>query len=120
LNYNLIFGLVWGIVFFVAYITEDNLRWNDYTWLVLSVIYLGMYGYQKHYRYLSIENGVIKENGPFGKQIELAKVLRFKKFAGDYILKTEDKEFIINTQIIDPNSMNDLDNALQPLFGEQS
>lgn len=119
LNINLILGIFWVIWFCVEFYFTDEFKAIDYGWLFIALFYLGIYGYQKHYRYLTIENGVVKKNWPFGKKIELDKVVQFKKFAGDYILKTEDKEFIINTQIVDPNSMADLENALQSVFGEQ-
>ncbi len=120
LNINLIMGLIWSIWFCVQFYYAEEFKAIDYGWLCIALFYLGIYGYQKFYKYLTITDGVIKKNWPFGKKIELGKVVHFKKFAGDYILKTKDKEFIINTQIIDSNSMDDLDNALQPLFGEQS
>lgn len=38
-----------------------------------------------------------------------------KKFAGDYILKTDKNELKINTQIIDPNSFAQLNAELEKL-----
>jgi len=36
---------------------------------------------------LTIENGIINVNGPFGKKLNLTEIKRIKKFAGDYIRK---------------------------------
>jgi len=54
-------------------------------------------------------------NGPFGKKLILTEIKRIKKFAGDYILKTDEKELTINTQIIDPNSLAELNAELKKL-----
>ena len=78
-------------------------------------MYLGLYFYQKNYKYLTIENGIINVNGPFGKKLNLTEIKRIKKFAGDYILKTDKKELTINTQIIDPNSLAELNAELEKL-----
>ena len=78
-------------------------------------MYLGIYFYQKNYKYLTIENGIIHVNGPFGKKLNLTEIKRIKKFAGDYILKTDKKELTINTQIIEPTSLSELNDELEKL-----
>ena len=70
---------------------------------------------KKKHQYLTIENGVLRINGSFGKKINLAEIKRIKKFAGDYILKTSKKELTINTQIIDTNSLAELNAELEKL-----
>jgi len=64
---------------------------------------------------LTIENGIIKVNSPFGKKLNLIEIKRIKKFAGDYILKTDEKELAINTQIINPSSLAELNAVLEKL-----
>ena len=115
LNVNLIFGLIWLVWFFIGVFGKEEPNWTDYGWIVISLMYLGMYFYQKNYNYLTIENGVLRINGSFGKKINLAEIKRIKKFAGDYILKTSKKELTINTQIIDTNSLAKLNAALKKL-----
>jgi len=113
LNINLILGLVWLVWFFVGVFVNEEPNWTDYGWLIISLSYLGLYFYQKHYTYLTIENGMININGPFGKKLNMNDLKQIKKFAGDYILKTDQKELTINTQIIDPNSLAQLDAELK-------
>jgi hypothetical protein len=115
LNVNLILGLVWLIWFFVGVFGKEKPNWTDYGWIVISLMYFGLYFYQKNYKYLTIENGIINVNGPFGKKLILTEIKRIKKFAGDYILKTDEKELTINTQIIDPNSLAELNAELEKL-----
>ncbi|SDR05662.1 hypothetical protein [Flagellimonas zhangzhouensis] len=115
LNVNLILGLVWLIWFFIGIFTKEEPSWMDYGWIFISLMYLGLYFYQKNYKYINIENGIIKVNGPFGKKMSLTEIKRIKKFAGDYILKSDKEELTINTQIIDPDSLVDLNTALEKL-----
>ena len=102
LNFNLIFGIIWLTYFFVKLIFDEELHWIDYGWTLISLTYFGTYFYQK--KYVSIENGILTVNGPFEKKLNLTEIKRIKKFAGDYIIKTDKKELTINTQIIEPNS----------------
>lgn len=115
LNVSLIFGLIWSVWFFVGVFGKEEPNWTDYGWIFISLMYLGMYFYQKNYKYLTIENGIINVNGPFGKKLNLTEIKRIKKFAGDYILKTDKSELTINTQIIDLTSLNELNSELEKL-----
>jgi hypothetical protein len=115
MNINLIFGSVWLVWFFIGILTKDEPNWTDYGWIVISAMYLVGYFYQRQNKYLTIENGIIKINSPFGKKLNLTEIKRIKKFAGDYILKTDNKELTINTQIIDPNSLAELNAELEKL-----
>ena len=111
----MIFGLFWLIWFFIGVFGKEEPNWTDYGWIVISLMYLGTYFYQKNYNYLTIENGIINVNGPFGKKLNLKKIKWIKKFAGDYILKTDEKELAINTQIINPSSLAELNAVLEKL-----
>ena len=115
LNVNLIFGLIWSVWFFVGVFGKEEPNWTDYGWIFISIMYLGLYFYQKNYKYLTIENGIINVNGPFGKKLNLTEIKRIKKFAGDYILKTDKSELTINTQIINPKSLTELNTELEKL-----
>ena len=112
---NLIFGIVWTILGFLnlQYIGENN--WLDYGFLLVAMLYWISYFYEKSYQYLTIDNDWIMKNSPFGKKINLSEVNRIKKFAGDYILKTDKKEMTINTEVIDEKSLEVLDRTLEKL-----
>lgn len=115
LNINLIFGLIWLVWFFIGVFVKDEPNWTDYGWIVISLVYFGLYFYQKNYKYLTIKNGRINVNGPFGKKLKLNEIKQIKRFAGDYILKTDTKELTISTQIIDPISLAELNSELEKL-----
>jgi hypothetical protein len=115
MNINLIFGLMWLVWFFIGILTTDKPNWTDYSWIVISAMYLSLYFYQRQNKYLTIENGFIKENSPFGKKINLTDIKQIKKFAGDYIIRTEKTKLTINTQIVDSNSLTELKNEFDKL-----
>jgi hypothetical protein len=115
ININLIFGIVWLVNGIIQVALNENSNWMEYIWFVLSGIYFVVYMYQKKEKYLTIENGVIKQNWPFGNKIKLTEIKQIKHFSGDYILKSDKKEMKINIRLIDENSMSDLKAELEKL-----
>ena len=115
LNINLIFGLIWLVWFFIGVFVKEEPNWTDYGWIVISLMYLGMYFYQKNYNYLTIENGFIKQNWPFGKKMNLNEIKRIRHFAGEYILKSELKKMKINIDFIESESLSKLKTELKKL-----
>ena len=91
LRVNLILGIVWIILGTLNLLTDDKIRWTDYGYLVIGILYVGHYFYDLKNQYLTIENGTIRKNGLYGywKKINLNEINWIKKFAGDYILKTD-------------------------------
>lgn len=81
----------------------------------MSVLYLGLYFYQRENQYLLIENGFIKYNTLYGRKLDLSEIKAIRKFAGDYVLKSDKKDFKIDTQVIDPDSLVHLNAELNKL-----
>lgn len=115
LKFYLIMTILWLIFVVFNLISNDFGEWTAYTWLGISVMYIAIYSFDYFNQYLTIQNNVIKENHLFGKKINLNEMKRIKKFAGDYILQTEKTELTINTQIIDQNSLTELNAELKKL-----
>ncbi len=114
---NLILGIVWiGLGVFNVWEAKNN-RWSDYGYLVIGILYVGHYLFDLTNQYLTIENGTIRKNGLYGfrKKINLNEINWIKKFAGDYTLKTEQKELKINTELIDKDSLTELNKILAEL-----
>ncbi len=118
MNLNLVFGLVWLVWFLVSMITKAEIGWIDYGWMVISGLYLALYYHQRKNKYISIEDGIIKKNEWFGKKLSLAEVKEVREFAGNYIIKTDEKELVVNTDIINPDEIPELIEALKQLPGE--
>ena len=53
-----------------------------------------------------------------GKEINITEIKRIKRFAGNYIIKTDKSELTINTLIIDPKSLEELNTELEKLDAE--
>ena len=107
--------LVLTICVLTIFFKDEKLNWLDYGNIAFGFIYFAFFLYQNKLGYLSIENGFIKHNDPFGATLKLSEIKEIKRFAGDYILKTDSKKLSINTQVIDPNSLIDLQEELAKL-----
>ena len=114
INFNLVYGLFHIVLAFIMMYVEEHLLMT-YFWMAFSVLCIINYYFQKTYQYLSIENGIIKINEPFGKKLKLSEIQKIKKIPGDYILKTGHKELTINTQITEPKSLILLNSELEKL-----
>lgn len=114
-NFNIIFGILFLTLSLLGIFTRDNTSWTEYCFLIMSCSYFGTYFYEKKNQYLTIENGVISVNKPFGKKINLTEIKQIIKYAGDYTLKTDKTKLKINTQIIELNSLSELDAVLEKL-----
>ncbi|NJB37230.1 hypothetical protein [Croceivirga sp. JEA036] len=114
---NLILGLVWFALGILNLTEDDKIRWTDYGYLLAGILYIGHFLYDLTNQYLTIENGTIRKNGlyGFGKRINLNDINWIKKFAGDYTLKTEQRELKINTELIDKDSLTELNKILTEL-----
>ena len=114
LKHAIIFGGIWLILGTLALIfNPDNIF--SYGYIIMGFLYFGTYIFENRIQYLTIENGTISRNSLISKKINLTDIIRIKKFAGDYILKTDNTEFRINTQIIEKESLIALDTELQKL-----
>lgn len=114
---NLIIGSIALVYTIVRVFTVD---YEDKTWLIYSILgllllYVAFYIYKYFNSYLVIENGVLIEKSLSTKKINLADVKQIRKFAGDYILKTNEEDFTINTQILKPDSLVKLNTELAKL-----
>lgn len=115
LHTSLLLGVLWLTISTIGIFTKENLSWTDFGFFLISILYFGMYFYEKKNQYLTLDAHFLSLNQPFGKKIELSELIQIKKFAGDYILKTANTELRINTQIIDSKSLSELDAELNKL-----
>lgn len=72
-----------------------------------------IYYFENKKQYLTLKNGELIKNTLFPKKIKLKEVKSIREFAGDLKLITEKNEFIIDTQIVEPNSLLELKNELK-------
>jgi len=115
LRANLFLGLICLTLGILKWIFDDYGNWTDSFFFGMALLYLGQYFYEWRNQYLHITKEQIVVNYPFGRKVKLSEIYSIKKFAGDYILKTGKKDLTINTQIIDKDSLNDLNEILATL-----
>lgn len=117
LLFELLSGLFWTFIAIDGIIGTENVRWAKYILLLLGIFYLGTFIFNATQHYLIIENGTIQRNGIFGykKKINLKDIIQIKEFAGDYKLITEQTVLKINTELIDSNSLEELQTFLKKL-----
>jgi hypothetical protein len=113
-RYYLIFGILWLVLGTSAVIFDLNNPFS-YGYLLLGILYVGTYLFENKKQYLTIENGIISKNHLIPKKINLNEIKRIKKFAGDYILKTDSTELKINTDLIEEKSLVELNTVLENL-----
>ena len=76
--------------------------------LGLGIMYIVIYFIQKNRAYVRITPEYISKDGLFPSRIEIDQIKSVKYFAGDFIIKSNEKEITIDTNIIDKESLPDL------------
>lgn len=120
-NYKLgLYFVIAGTIMTIAFtiFSESNEFQLDSAGIGLigaGIFSLIIYYYEKKKQYLTIKDGILTKNTLIPKNINLNEINRIKRFAGDYKLRTNKAEFIIDTQIIDPNSLTELNAELEKL-----
>ena len=115
LRFNFIWGMIWLILGALNLNYDDNIKWTDYGYLIIGVLYLGQFLYELNMHYLTIENGLIYKNTPFSKKINLAEITWIKKPSNEYTLITENTKIKLKTELIDEKSLTDLNDVLGEL-----
>ena len=114
LKHYLIFGILWLVLGTTAVIFNSENVFN-YGYLIIGILYFGTYLFENNKQYLTIDNGIISKNHLIPKKVNLNDIKQIKKFAGDYILKTDSTELRINTELIDKKSLAELNTVLENL-----
>ena len=107
LRWKFIFGLFWLILGIIS-ITNNSENYFNYGYLIVSLLYFGIYFFKNKYQYLTIKDGSIILNNIFLQRISFADLNQIKKKGKSYILQSEKSELIIDTTLIDKNSLKDL------------
>lgn len=72
-----------------------------------------IYYYESKNQYLTFKNGELTKHTLFPKSVKLSDVKSIKEFAGDIKLIIDKKEFVIDTNVIEPSSLLELRSELQ-------
>lgn len=77
---------------------------STYIWLAVGMLYVIIYSFTIYKQYVTIQDNWLYRNELPFKKIDLTQLREVKKFAGDYTLKTDQTELVINTQIMGEQS----------------
>ena len=84
----------------------------------LGIFYVVLYFWQKNRPYVQItDDAIIIDKGVTKKQIPLDQITSVKYFAGDYVVKTPLKEVTIDTNLLDKESLTDLQQFMHHYTG---
>ncbi len=109
-------GLFWLIYSVYGLANKFNHVWIYYVFLAISIFYLLRFLDETVNGYVSIKDGKIRVSDfPLSKSIPINQITEIHKFAGDYVLKSPNKNLTINTQNLKPNSLKELNEALDKL-----
>lgn len=108
MRFNLIFGIVWMLLFINKSSAFNQLKWFDLFWMLISVLYFGMFIYQKRYDYFVVENNMIRLNGPLGKKIHVNQITKVNYFAGEYVVHYQHKKAKISIASLDEDTKKQL------------
>lgn len=113
---NLILGFVWLVLGASKMILDDDFGWISYFYIALGIVYFALFYFQTRRSFVQIKNGVIKVNADFGSQkMLLAEIKSVRKFAGDYLLISENDKLVIHLQMMEEDSIIELNKVLEEL-----
>jgi hypothetical protein len=114
LNINLFYGLLFILTGLITLQSNQN-RWYAIFSILLPILFVTKYFLLKHNKYLTIDKGIIKINSLFGGQVKMSKIKQIEKYAGNYIIQTDNKKLSIDTHIIEEKSLVKLNAELESL-----
>jgi hypothetical protein len=115
LHLNLIYALLF-LITGMPFLFRAPDTWILVVALLLPISFVLKYVYQKKYQYVTIENGSIRKNNLFKKEVQLSAIKTIEKYAGSYILRTNTQKLRIDTTMIAPNSLLELNAELEKLM----
>jgi len=115
LRNTLLLSLLYWAICLMNILGADNFGYLQIGFLILAILSTLAYFRERKKQYLTISEGMIKRNDIWGKKIRLDEVVHIEKYAGDYILKTPTKKLRIDTHIILPEALEELEEVLNQI-----
>ncbi len=115
---NLVLAIMWIGLAFIKIYDNVEFKFSHYLILALGILYIFMFLYDFKNQYLTVDRGTIRKNMLYGfgrGKIDMNEIKMIKKVARNYILKTENTRLKINTDLIEENSLTDLNKILANL-----
>ena len=109
----LFLGIGYIIIGLLSLATSSKIYLSGF--IGIGIIFISQYFYNKNRAYVILTENSIVSNGIFKKEIEIRYVKSIKYFAGDYIVKSSEKEIVIDTNLVDKESQSNLKNYFENL-----
>lgn len=108
--FNLFVGIFWILIGIVGFIDDTSTRWTDYAFIVVGIVYVLHYFYDRKHQYVRIENEEIIPNRLYGlrSRIKINEIISVTKKWGEYKIETSEKSLILNSQMIKENDLEKL------------
>lgn len=87
----------------------------NYIALICSILFLLSFFFDKRTYYLTLKNGKLRTGKLFGEKINLLDIKQVIENKEKYILKTNKSELIIDTKLMDSESLDELETELNNL-----
>jgi hypothetical protein len=114
INRNLFYGLLFVLAGFITLKSNQN-KWYVIFSVLVPILFVTKYFLLKHNKYLTVDKGIIKVNNLFGKQVKMSEINQIEKYAGKYIIQTDNKKLSIDTHLIEKKSLGELNAVLENL-----
>ena len=110
---NLVFGIMWLAYGLYRLLSTHLSPWLSYAFIILSILYLAQFFYFVFKPVLIIENAKVVYNDLFKSKIfRLDEIVKVKKFAGDITIFTKTDKIVLNAQLFEKESFDELNNIL--------
>ncbi|WZL89192.1 hypothetical protein VS868_00150 [Salinimicrobium sp. 3283s] len=101
-------------------IYEGTASYFTFFQLLLGILLIGAFFFQKKHQYLSIQKGLLTKNSLRKQSIELDEIEQVQSFPGRIKLFTSEEKLSINTEVIENDSLHKLLSTLGSLEVEQN
>ncbi|WP_037320047.1 hypothetical protein [Salegentibacter sp. Hel_I_6] len=114
LNYKLYTGIGFLIIG-IAIALLNNFSLIYYTWILLGLLQLATWYYEKKHQYLYITEDSLTKNSLFRKSIKLNELTAIWKLRTSFTLQTKKNKIKIDKDLIEDESLNKLTDFLNQI-----
>lgn len=116
LKQHLVLAILWFAIAIVSGFFGSSLTSVSVGFYLASISYIVIHVVQKKRGYVVLKDGELTIRNLIPKKIEVADVIQTRRFAGDLILKSKEKEVKIDLSLVNQEEMEKLQKELNRLM----